>query len=410
MPRPAPPGVPAPGPPPPRPAAARSPGGCARPSDGRRGRWWPPRPGAVPCRTCPAGPRPPSPRGPRPASRRGCGRPGCRCWSRRRRWGTSRGPSRRPAGRGRSGSCGRRAGRRARGLAGDLDVEVGIADRAADVGGAALVGEVLDGFALFGVPGGVEDPVLAVVDGQEGSVGVLVRQVADDEPAVAHHVGETARAEGDADVVEEVAGSALADAELFADGAAGAVGGDQVVRADGGVLAGLPALHDRRDALGVGLEGEQFGAEAQVAAEVRGVREEFGLQVVLAAQAPGAGAEAGQSAARVDLLEQPLPRVAGQGRRLEDAVVVGQRGGGPADVRLGAGHPEDLHRADVVAAPAGWMEVPACRSTRVCRTPSRPRNTEVDRPTRDPPTTRTGTRWVRSPRGRRRRTGRLFRS
>ncbi len=49
--------------------------------------------------------------------------------------------------------------------------------------------------------------------------------------------------------------------------------------------------------------------------------------------------------------------------------------------------------------PRGWMEVPACRSTRVCRTPSRPRKTDIDRPTRDPPTTRTGTRWVRSPPG-----------
>lgn len=283
------------------------------------------------------------------------------------------------------------------GPAGDLDVQVGVADRAADVGGAALVGEILDGFALFGVPGGVEDPVLPVVDGQQGAVGVLLRQVADDEAAVAHDVGETTGAEGDADVVEEVAGSALADAELLADGAAGPVGGDQVVRPDGGVLSGLPALHDGRDALGVGLEGEQLGAEAEVAAEVDGVREEFGFQVVLAAQAPRAGAEAGQSVARVDLLEQPLPRVADQGRRLEDAVVVGQGGRGPADVGLGAGHPEDLHRADVVAAPRGWMEVPAWRSTRVCRTPSRPRNTDVDRPTRDPPTTRTGTRWVRSP-------------
>ncbi len=239
------------------------------------------------------------------------------------------------------------------GLAGDLDVEVGVADGAADVGGDAVVGEVLDGFALFGVPGGVEDPVLAVVDREEGAVRVLAGEVADDEAAVADDVGEAAGAEGDADVVEEVTGAALADAELLADRAAGAVGGDQVVRADGGVLAGLAALDDRRHTVGVGLEGEQFRAEAEVAAEVRGVREEFGFQVVLAAQAPGAGAEAGQAASGVDLLEQPLPRVADERGCLQDAVVVGEGGGGPADVRLGAGHPEEFHGADVVAAPPG---------------------------------------------------------
>lgn len=172
------------------------------------------------------------------------------------------------------------------GPAGDLYVEIGDADRAADVVDAPLVGELLQRFAAFGVPGRVEDPVLPVVHGQQGAVGRRVGQVADDEPALAHDVGEGAGAEGDADVAEQLTGTALADAELLADGAAGAVRGDEVVREDGGVLAGLPALEDRGDAGGPGVERQQFGGVPQIAAEPRGVVEEHRLQVVLAAQAP----------------------------------------------------------------------------------------------------------------------------
>lgn len=43
--------------------------------------------------------------------------------------------------------------------------------------------------------------------------------------------------------------------------------------------------------------------------------------------------------------------------------------------------------------PRGWTEVPEWRSTSVCGTPRRPRNREVDRPTREPPTIRTGVWW-----------------
>jgi hypothetical protein len=171
--------------------------------------------------------------------------------------------------------------------------------------------------------------------------------------AVAHDLGEPAGAEGQADVVEQVAGAALADAELLADGAARAVGGDEVVRADGDVLTGLTALRHGGDAVGVGLERHQFGGEPQVAAEPPRVVEQHRLQVVLAAQAPGAGAEAGQSAARVDVAEQPLARVADQGGGLQDAVVVGEGGRRFLDGPLDAGHPEQLHRADVVPAAPG---------------------------------------------------------
>ncbi|MGX1128274.1 hypothetical protein RKD49_000464 [Streptomyces glaucescens] len=82
------------------------------------------------------------------------------------------------------------------------------------------------------------------------------------------------------------AGTALADAELFADGAAGAVGGDEVVRADGGVLAGVPALDHRGDTVGVGVERHQFGGVPQIAADASGVLEQDRLEVVLAAQTP----------------------------------------------------------------------------------------------------------------------------
>jgi hypothetical protein len=119
------------------------------------------------------------------------------------------------------------------------------------------------------------------------------------------------------------------------------------------VLARLPALHERGDTVRVGLERQQFGGVPQVAAQLGGVVEQDRLQVVLAAQAPGTRAEAGQPAARVDVLDQPLTRVAHQVAGLEDAVVVGEGGRGPVDRRLDAGHPEQLHRAHVVAASAG---------------------------------------------------------
>src|SRR5690606_30247369 len=55
--------------------------------------------------------------------------------------------------------------------AGDRHVQAGVADGAADVVGAAAVGEVLQGLAPPGLPGKVEDPLLAVVDRQQRAVG-----------------------------------------------------------------------------------------------------------------------------------------------------------------------------------------------------------------------------------------------
>ncbi len=203
-------------------------------------------------------------------------------------------------------------GRVPRSLAGDLDIQVGRADGPPDVLDAAFVGEVLQGFAPVGVPRGVEDPPLAVVDGQQGPVGVGLGQVAHDETPVADHVREHLGPEGDAHVVEQVAGTALADPELFAHGAARPVGGDQVVGAHRAVLPGLAVLDERGDPALVLFEGEQFGGEPQVRPERRGHGHEDRLDVVLAAQAPGRGAEPRQCAARVDLFEEPLLIVTGQ--------------------------------------------------------------------------------------------------
>ncbi|MBW8702575.1 hypothetical protein MBT84_23550 [Streptomyces sp. MBT84] len=48
----------------------------------------------------------------------------------------------------------------------------------------------------------------------------------------------------------------------------------------------------------------------EVAAEFAGAVQQNGLQVVLAAQAPGGGAQPGESAVRVDVPEQPCAGVA----------------------------------------------------------------------------------------------------
>ncbi len=237
-------------------------------------------------------------------------------------------------------------------LAGDLDVEVGDADGTADVPGEPLLGELLQPLSVLGVPGGVEDPALLVVDGQQRAVGLGVGEVAADEAPVADDVGEQLGPEGDAHVGEEVAGSALADAEPVPDGAARAVGRDQVVRADGVEVVAVAVPDIARHSFGVLGEGLQLVEVPQVAAEGAGPVQEHRFQVVLAAQTPAGGAEPREPAAGVDLPEQPLAGVSGQRRGLQDAVVVREEGGRRLDVRLDAGHPEQLHRPHVVAAAA----------------------------------------------------------
>ncbi|CAM5357435.1 hypothetical protein SHIRM173S_02061 [Streptomyces hirsutus] len=94
------------------------------------------------------------------------------------------------------------------------------------------------------------------------------------------------------------------------------------------------------------------GREAQIAAEFAGMGQQHRLEVVLAALAPPAGAEPGQAAPGVDLLEQPLAVAVRQTRRLHDAVVVRQDRRDLLDLLFHSGHPEQLHGAHVVAAPA----------------------------------------------------------
>ncbi|BFO17486.1 hypothetical protein SHKM778_38740 [Streptomyces sp. KM77-8] len=125
---------------------------------------------------------------------------------------------------------------------GDRHIEVRYADGPPDVRGAPFVGELLERLAVFGMPGRVEHPVLPVVDRQQRPVGVRAGEVADDEPPVADHVREIAGGEGDADVVEQVPGAVLPDAEPLPHGTARTVRGDQIVRPDGGVLTGLLLL------------------------------------------------------------------------------------------------------------------------------------------------------------------------
>lgn len=214
--------------------------------------------------------------------------------------------------------------------------------------------------AAVRVPRRVEDPPLGVVDGQQGPVGVGLRQVAHDETPVADHVGEHLGPEGDAHVVEQVPGAALADPEGLPYRAARPVGRDEVVRAHRAVLPGLPVLHDRGDPARVLVEGEEFGGEPQVGPECGGHGHQDRLDVVLAAQAPCRRAETRERAPRVDFLEEPLLVVTGQRAALHDAVVVRQDRGGLTDPVLDAGDPEQFHRPYVDTASA-WVH----RGTRV---------------------------------------------
>ncbi len=236
-------------------------------------------------------------------------------------------------------------------LARDLDVEPRRADRPADVLGAPLVGEVLQCLAELGLPRRVEHPALLVVHGQQRPVRVRARQIADDETPFADHRGQVPGPEGDAHVVEQVPGTRLPDPQLLPDRTARPVRRHEVVGAHRGVLPGLPVLHHGAHPVRVLVEAEQFRGEPQIAALGARMLDQHRLQIVLAAQTPAARTEPGQPAAGVDLLEQPLLVVPGERGRLQDAVVLRQHRSGVPDQPLRPGRPEELHRADVVAAP-----------------------------------------------------------
>src|ERR1700739_2562510 len=76
------------------------------------------------------------------------------------------------------------------------------------------------------------------------------------------------------------------DAEPLPDRAARPVRGDQVARSHGPLIPGLPASDQGGHSLLVLLEGDEFGAEADVAAEVAGGAHQDWFQVILAALAP----------------------------------------------------------------------------------------------------------------------------
>jgi hypothetical protein len=84
-------------------------------------------------------------------------------------------------------------------------------------------------------------------------------------------VENTARkAEVDGDAIGERAAPGHLDAAALADRAAGAVGGDQVVGADGLGGAAVPGAQDRRDPVVVLLEGDQVGGVGVLGAALLG--------------------------------------------------------------------------------------------------------------------------------------------
>ncbi len=234
-------------------------------------------------------------------------------------------------------------------LAADLHVQVGYADRVADLIHAPLVGEVLQRLALIRVPRRVEDPLGLVVHRQQRPVRTRARQVADDEAQVAQHLDELLRAEGDAHVVEELAIARLGDPQLFPDGAARSVRGDQEVGAHRDVLARLPVLHHGVHPRGVLVEAHQLGGEPDVCAHLATLFGQHRLDVVLAAQTPAGRTEPGQRPGRVDRLDQPVVVAVGQRPGLQNALISLQYGRRPADRALRPCRAEQLHRPGIDA-------------------------------------------------------------
>lgn len=115
----------------------------------------------------------------------------------------------------------------------------------------------------------MEDPALTVVHRQQGTLSVGIGEVADDEAPVADDVLQLLAAEGDAHVVEQRARSRLGDAQPLAHRAAGPVGGDEIPGVHDAALAAVTVPYLRVHPVGVLCEGDQLGAEADVAAEER---------------------------------------------------------------------------------------------------------------------------------------------
>lgn len=122
----------------------------------------------------------------------------------------------------------------------------------------------------------MEDPLLAVVHRQQGTLSGGIGEIADDEAPAADDVLQLLAAERDAHVVEQRARSRLGDAQPLAHRAAGTVGGHEVPGVHDACLAAVTVPYLRVHPFGVLGEVDQLGAEADVAAEERAWRRRTG--------------------------------------------------------------------------------------------------------------------------------------
>ena len=174
------------------------------------------------------------------------------------------------------------------------------------------------------------------------------------------------------------------------DRAVRAVGGDQVVGADGLLGAAVPGAEDRRDPVVVLLEGDQLGGVGVLGAALLGRPAQQRLQPDLGDEQPRRGAQCLN--ALVEVPEEELHLRAGQAFHGDDGAVLHEllcrRG---LDLPLQPHTAEDLHGPLVERGGPGWTAVPRCRSTSRCGTSWAASSNDVDSPTRLPPTISTGT-------------------
>ncbi len=167
-------------------------------------------------------------------------------------------------------------------LRNDAHVQVGLADGRADQFDRLLLGDRLQCLAL-GHGGGEDPPLLAVVREQDGGGRGFV-EVADADVAAPGRPAQV-RLEEHREGGGELAGSVRLDAQLAPDGAAAAVGRDEVGGAHGALLAtgGVPEHGGDSAVLALAalLEGHQFGAEGQFGTEFGGAAAQQVLEPVL---------------------------------------------------------------------------------------------------------------------------------
>ena len=111
----------------------------------------------------------------------------------------------------------------------------------------------------------------------------------------------------DRHAIGQVAGPAGADAELGADRAAVAVGGDHVFGAHHIGLAGQDVANAAGDAVRILLEGRQLGGVAHGGAELLGARADQRLEALLGHEQPGRRADRGHAVVEVGDIGRDLP-------------------------------------------------------------------------------------------------------